>query len=173
MSGPGDASAGDPPSCDAVRNPIGTDWSMPQRHRLFTIALSALLAGGPVATRALAEQGGESPTGSINHGVPQREAGAPPHRTAQPEPAPRSSRSPPDPDQDLAREAMSRGLVVPLDRVLRKAADFVPGDMLDVRLRSTREGSWIYEIRMLSSDGRIRVVVIDAARNDVIEVRRP
>jgi hypothetical protein len=151
-----------------ARTSIGTVSSMPDRLGPRLIALAVLLAGLGLATPAPAQRG-DDPTGSIGRAGPEREPGGP----TRPEPSTRTSRSPPDPDQDLAREAMSRGLVVPLDRVLRKAADFVPGDMLDVRLRSTREGTWIYEIRMLSSDGRIRVVVIDAARNDVIEVRRP
>lgn len=78
-----------------------------------------------------------------------------------------------DADQDLARTAMARGDVVPLDRVLKKATDFVPGDVLEVKLKSRPDLAWVYEIRMLSGDGRIRLVVVDAARNTVLEVRRP
>jgi uncharacterized membrane protein YkoI len=152
---------------------------MPQSLGPRLAVIAAMLAGGlSLSTAARAENGPEGPTGSIgrdSQARSQQDRDAEPSspRVGQPDFASRPGRSPPDPDQDLARAAMARGQVVPLDRVLRKAADFVPGDMLDVRLRSTREGSWIYEIRMLSSDGRIRVVVIDAARNDVIEVRRP
>jgi hypothetical protein len=150
---------------------------MPERFGPRLIAIAAVLAAGAwTGSAAVAEQGGrrgDGATGTISRGGSGNDGGGPPQRAAPADPGARSGRSPPDPDQDLAREAMSRGLVVPLDRILRKAADVVPGDMLDVRLRSTREGSWIYEIRMLSSDGRIRVVVIDATKNDVIEVRRP
>lgn len=76
-------------------------------------------------------------------------------------------------DQEFARSAMAKGLVVPLDRVLQKATAFVPGDVLDVRLRARPGTPFTYEIRMLAADGRIRLVVVDATRNMVLEVRRP
>jgi hypothetical protein len=124
--------------------------------------------GGPVSGGA--GRAGETDTG-IRFPVPGSDAASGPlsgrGRGSEPDWPNRQN------DQELARAAMARGIVVPLDSVLKKAADFVPGDVLDVRLKKRPDNPWIYEIRVLSCDGRIRLVVVDATRNAVLEVRRP
>jgi hypothetical protein len=75
-------------------------------------------------------------------------------------------------EQDIARDAVARGAIVPFDRVIPTVGRAVPGDLLDARLRSRGPGSWSYEVLVLSKAGDLRQVHVDAVRNVVIEVRR-
>ena len=68
-----------------------------------------------------------------------------------------------------AREALRRGEVLPLSRVLAIAQGAVPGDVVLVRLIRQDYG-WRYRIRILTESGRLRLVRIDAATGRIIEI---
>ena len=74
-------------------------------------------------------------------------------------------------EQGLARDALSRGLVQPLDSILRNVETAVPGSVLSARLKRDDGGVWIYRLVILSPEGRYRNVVVDAARNAILQIR--
>jgi uncharacterized membrane protein YkoI len=64
-------------------------------------------------------------------------------------------------DNDLARAALQRGEILPITRILPLVAQYLPGDVVEVKLESRRD-RLNYEIRVLTSSGRIRKLVLDA-----------
>jgi hypothetical protein len=74
-------------------------------------------------------------------------------------------------EQRLARDAVSRGLIQPLDAILPKVQEKVPGSLLSVRLRRDESGAWIYGLVILSPDGKYRRVLVDAAENRILQAK--
>jgi hypothetical protein len=72
-------------------------------------------------------------------------------------------------EQDMARDAMSRGQIHPLDAILRHVASVVPGPVLSPRLRKDGTGAWTYSLVILSPDGRYHRVEVDAVTNAIIQ----
>ena len=72
-------------------------------------------------------------------------------------------------EQDMARDAMSRGQIHPLDAILRHVASVVPGPVLSARLRKDGAGAWTYSLVILSPDGRYHRVEVDAVTNAIIQ----
>ena len=66
-----------------------------------------------------------------------------------------------DRDQDLAREALKAGEVLPISRILQLVAQHLPGDVIEVQL-DERRGRLEYEIRVLTPSGQVRELVLDA-----------
>lgn len=64
-------------------------------------------------------------------------------------------------DQELAREAVARGEIRPLDEILAAARKAVPGDVVALELKR-KHGSWLYEIKILAAEGKRREVKVDA-----------
>ena len=72
-------------------------------------------------------------------------------------------------EQDMARDAMSRGQIHPLDSILRHVESVVPGPVLSPRLRKDGTGAWTYSLVILSPDGRYHKVEVDAVTNAIIQ----
>ena len=72
-------------------------------------------------------------------------------------------------EQDMARDAMSRGQIHPLDSILRHVESVVPGPVLSARLRKDGAGAWTYSLVILSPDGRYHRVEVDAVTNAIIQ----
>ncbi|MER2266961.1 PepSY domain-containing protein [Methylobacterium oxalidis] len=72
-------------------------------------------------------------------------------------------------EQELARQALERGEIRPLDQVLRAARERVPGEVVKVELER-EDGRWVYEIKILTESGKRREVEIDANSLEVLEV---
>jgi hypothetical protein len=87
--------------------------------------------------------------------------------------APANSRIPAtaDSDQNLARDALLRGWIQPLDQVLLTLRKSAPGTVLDVSLQHSGDGAWTYNFVVLSPAGRYRNVSIDAARNRILQIK--
>lgn len=66
-----------------------------------------------------------------------------------------------DGDHDRARIAREAGDVVPLDRVLAAVARDEQGKVIDVDLER-EHGRFVYEVKLLTPDGRRRKVFYDA-----------
>lgn len=73
-------------------------------------------------------------------------------------------------EQDIVREALRRGEVLPLAKVLAIAAAQVPGDVIEVELESNKHGVLIYEIKVLTDTGRVREIKINAATGAVLKI---
>ncbi len=73
---------------------------------------------------------------------------------------------------DHAREAVSQGWALSLSAVLPTVARAVPGKVLEVDLRQSWSGEWRYEFLVLTRDRRYQEVVVDARRNQILQIRR-
>ena len=73
---------------------------------------------------------------------------------------------------ESAREAVSQGWALALSTVLPTVAKAVPGKVLEVDLRQSWTGEWRYEFLILTRDRRYQEVVVDARRNQILQIRR-
>lgn len=74
-----------------------------------------------------------------------------------------------DDDHLAAREALRRGEILPLSRILTIVERRVPGDVIDVDL-DRDDGVWEYEVKVLTSTGRVREVKLNARNGAVLEI---
>lgn len=72
-------------------------------------------------------------------------------------------------DHTAVREALQRGEVLPLVKILAIANKEVPGDVIEVELEDER-AALVYEIKILTSTGRVREVKIDARTGAVVNI---
>ncbi|MBL8269457.1 PepSY domain-containing protein [Steroidobacter sp.] len=72
-------------------------------------------------------------------------------------------------ERNLVRDALQRGEVLPLVKILAIATQQVPGDVIKVELENEKIGL-IYEIKILTSTGRVREVKIDARTGKVLRI---
>ena len=73
-------------------------------------------------------------------------------------------------DHERARQAVQAGEVLPLSTVLQRLEAEVPGRVMEVELESD-DGRWVYEIRLLQTDGRLVKVKVDARSGAVLRRR--
>lgn len=67
---------------------------------------------------------------------------------------------------DDARAALQRGAILPIAEILGRVAAEVPGEVIEVELEhEDHEGhaGWIYELKLITPDGRRLEVFVDAA----------
>ncbi|HEY8585114.1 MAG TPA: PepSY domain-containing protein [Rhodanobacter sp.] len=69
--------------------------------------------------------------------------------------------------QQEALEALQRGEILPLTQVLDIALRQVPGKVIEVEYEAGPQ----YEIKILTPDGRIREVELDARTGDVLKIK--
>lgn len=74
-------------------------------------------------------------------------------------------------DHDRARRALEAGEVLPLSDILAAATAAQPGRVIEVELERD-DGRWIYELDLVSPDGRILEIEIDAATADILDIER-
>jgi uncharacterized membrane protein YkoI len=72
-------------------------------------------------------------------------------------------------EHSAIREALQRGEVLPLAKILAIANQHVPGDVIEVELEHERK-TLVYEIKILTGTGRVREVKIDARTGEVLEI---
>lgn len=73
-------------------------------------------------------------------------------------------------DHIAAREALRRGEILPLARILAVAQRAEPGDVIEIELDRHRD-SWRYKVKVLTPRGRVRKLRIDARTGAVLEVK--
>lgn len=78
--------------------------------------------------------------------------------------------------QDRARRAVEQGEILPLSSIRRRVHEQFGGKIVGVDLAPSVEGAgqsapWIYDIRVLSPEGRVLSVQMDASDGHVIDVR--
>jgi uncharacterized membrane protein YkoI len=83
--------------------------------------------------------------------------------------APTASARSDDDDHIAAREALRRGEILPLSRILAIALRRVPGDVIDVEL-DRHHGAWRYEVKVLTSTGRVREIKLNARDGAILEI---
>jgi uncharacterized membrane protein YkoI len=72
-------------------------------------------------------------------------------------------------EHNVVREALQRGEVLPLTRILDIANQQVKGDVIEVELEDEKK-ALVYEIKILTGTGRVREVKIDARTGTVLEI---
>lgn len=77
-------------------------------------------------------------------------------------------------DHEQALQAVQSGQVLPLTTVLERLAAQHPGQVLEVELERQAQ-QWIYEIKLLSADGQLLKLKLDAGTAEVLrmKVREP
>lgn len=71
--------------------------------------------------------------------------------------------------QDQLREAVERGEIKPLSDVLRLVKPKLPGEIVGVEAEH-KSGVWIYELRILDSQGRVFDAHVDAATANITDI---
>lgn len=82
-------------------------------------------------------------------------------------PPPAAARDKDDVRRDQVRRAVEAGEIRSLADILDAVSGKLPGDVVGVEIEN-KNGSWLYELRVVGSQGRIFEVYIDA-RNGKIE----
>ena len=72
-------------------------------------------------------------------------------------------------DQDRARNALVQGEIRPLSAVLKTVRDKVPGEIIEIELDKEDKG-WVYEVKVLTSNGRRKKVDVDAHSLDILKI---
>lgn len=73
-----------------------------------------------------------------------------------------------DDDHDRAREALARGEILPLSRILLAVEQEAGGRVIEVEL-DREDGRYIYEVETVSPDGRMVEFSIDAATGTILD----
>lgn len=74
-------------------------------------------------------------------------------------------------NHERIRQAMLRGEIIPLQRVLAVAQKRRPGDVLEVELKVRKDGLMIYEIEMLTAQGAVRKLDVDPRTGELLADR--
>jgi len=70
---------------------------------------------------------------------------------------------------DIVREALRRGEILSLQRIMAIVEKHVPGDILEIELEGPKKGRpMIYEIKVLTETGRVREIKLDARTGMVL-----
>lgn len=75
-----------------------------------------------------------------------------------------------DSDHDRARAAVVAGEVLPLPVILERVGRDHPGTVLEVDLERDK-GRWIYELKLLRTDGGVLRLDVDASDGAVLRQR--
>lgn len=76
-------------------------------------------------------------------------------------------------DHDRARHALDRGEVLPIAEILSRVGEQVPGDLLELEFeREEGHGHpvWVYELKILTPDGLVREIEVDAASGQLLKL---
>lgn len=76
-----------------------------------------------------------------------------------------------DDDHDRARRALEAGEILPLSDILTVAEAARPGRIIELEL-DRDDGRWIYELELVSPEGRLYEMEIDAATGAILEIER-
>lgn len=71
-------------------------------------------------------------------------------------------------DHEIARNAVARGELLPLSKILQIAQRAYPGKLLEVEL-DRDDGRFEYELEILLADGRVIELTYDGATGQLLE----
>lgn len=69
---------------------------------------------------------------------------------------------------DRARRASAQGEILSLAEIYKRAAARFPGRVVEAELES-EQGHWVYELKILDPDGRLRKVDLDARTGEFLQ----
>jgi uncharacterized membrane protein YkoI len=73
-----------------------------------------------------------------------------------------------DHDEDMALRALEAGEIIALDQVLATLGSTVPGEISEIELER-ENGNWIYEFKVISPEGHMLKVRVDAKTGKLIK----
>ena len=73
-------------------------------------------------------------------------------------------------DHDRARRAVEEGRILPLKQILARAQGAYPGQVIEAELED-EGGLVVYEIRILTTDGRVMKLHYDAATGALLKTK--
>ena len=73
------------------------------------------------------------------------------------------------PDFEIAQEAVAKGQILPLAEVLARVQAIQPGRVVEVELEQD-EGIMVYEVELVTPDGRLIEMDMDAATGALVEM---
>ena len=76
-----------------------------------------------------------------------------------------------DDDHDRARRALEAGEVRPLATIVALVEAEVGGRVVEAELEREDE-RWVYELKLVTADGRMVEAEVDAATGDVLKIER-
>ena len=71
---------------------------------------------------------------------------------------------------DRARRAVEEGRILPLKDILARAEAAYPGQMVETELEN-EDGALVYEIKMLTKDGRVMKLHYDAKTGELLKAK--
>lgn len=75
-----------------------------------------------------------------------------------------------DDDHDRARRALERGEILPLTDILERANKEYPGQLIEAELED-EDGRMIYELVIISEEGRVHKLYYNARNGDLLKVK--
>src|SRR6187551_3969520 len=73
-------------------------------------------------------------------------------------------------DHDRARRAVEEGRILPLKEILARAQGAYPGQVIEAELED-EGGMVVYEIKLLTADGRLMKLSYNAATGELLKTR--
>ena len=73
-------------------------------------------------------------------------------------------------DHDRARRAVEEGRILPLKEILARAQGAYPGQVIEAELED-EDGMVVYEIKLLTADGRLMKLSYNAATGELLKTR--
>jgi uncharacterized membrane protein YkoI len=73
-------------------------------------------------------------------------------------------------DHDRARRAVEEGRILPLKDILVRAQGAYPGQVIEAELED-EGGAIVYEIKILTADGRVMKLYYNAASGELLKVK--
>src|SRR5690349_11565073 len=74
-------------------------------------------------------------------------------------------------EQESARDAYQRGEIMSLEDIRRNVQRDFNGQIIGTQLKSSNNTDYIYKFRMLSPDGNMMTIDVDAKTSRVIDVK--
>lgn len=75
-----------------------------------------------------------------------------------------------DSDHDAARRALERGEVLPLAEILDIVGRDLQGHLIEIEFE-TKDARHIYEFKLITEDGRLVELYVDAATGEIVKVK--
>ncbi|HRP74701.1 MAG TPA: PepSY domain-containing protein [Rhodocyclaceae bacterium] len=69
--------------------------------------------------------------------------------------------------QEAAFAALQRGEILPVTRIMQIATSRVPGDIIEIEYKAGP----VYEVEILTPDGRVKEIKLDARSGEVIRIK--
>lgn len=76
-----------------------------------------------------------------------------------------------DRDHEIARKALSEGLIRPLTEIIDELKTELPGQIVGVELEVKKTGAFIYEFKVLTPDGKLKEVNVDAVTAKITTIK--